>query len=83
MKLTKEEKKAIRQGSIFQIFDLLGGNQKLKVSNSAVMFPGRLSLSDALGGWASWETEPESLKQRVNRVIRSFMGNLHGLPELT
>jgi len=81
MKLTKEEKKAVCQGSIFQILDLVGGNQKLEVSSAAVMFPGRLSLLDALGGRASWETEPESLKQRVNRVIRSFMGNLRGLPE--
>ncbi len=79
MKLTKKEKKAIQQGSIFQIFDLVGGNQKLKVSSSAVMFPGRLSLLDALGGRASWETKPESLQQKANRIIRSFMGNLHGL----
>lgn len=78
MKLTKEEKKALRT---FSILDLLGGRTYLKKTEPTETSPGmkwRMFVMKLTPSKMWPQVGHEGLKSRVKRVLRSFKN----LPDL-
>ncbi len=80
--ITREESRAIRQGTLGSLVDLLGGVTTLKpfgprkttVGLRALAMEMRFSFKDVSRG-----LQPETMRQRGERIVRALTNSLYGL----